>query len=72
MIRYVVSNLGPQTSQADQDKLVAALGKVKGLKDVALNLSRREITFSINGPEPKPRLLEEACTSAGFTLGNRM
>lgn len=72
MIRYVISNLGPQTSQAEQDKLVAALTKVKGIKDVALNLTRHEITFGIAGPEPKLRLLQEALAGTGFTLGNRM
>lgn len=72
MIRYVVSNLGPQTSQADQDKLIAAVAKVKGVKDVALNLARHEITFGIAGPEPKLRLLQEALQGTGFTLGARM
>lgn len=72
MIRYVVNNLGPSTSQADQDKLLAALGTVKGIRDIALTLPQHEITFSIAGPEPKARLLAEACTKAGFALGARM
>ncbi|MCC7507965.1 MAG: hypothetical protein IT464_01155 [Planctomycetes bacterium] len=72
MIRYVVSNLGAQTPQAEQDKLVAAVSQLKGVKDVALSLPRKEVTFSINGPEPKATLLEKACASAGFTLGARM
>jgi hypothetical protein len=46
--------------------------KVKGIKDIALTPARREITFGINGPEPKAKLLSEACASAGFTLGTRM
>lgn len=72
MIRYVVSNLGPQTSKSEQDQLIAAVSQVKGIKDVALALARHEVTFSISGPEPKLALLEKACASAGFTLGARM
>lgn len=72
MLRYVVSSLGPNTSQADQDKLVTALGTVKGIKDIALALDRHEITFGIAGPEPKVKVLEAACASAGFKLGARM
>lgn len=72
MIRYVVSNLSTSTSQAEQDKLVAAVSGIKGVKDVAVSLARKEVTFSINGPEPKKSLLEQACASAGFTLGTRM
>lgn len=72
MVRYVVTNLGPQTSVADQEKLVKALEKVKGIRDIALTLPAHEITFGIAGPEPKQRLLAEACASVGFTLGARM
>ena len=72
MVRYVVSNLGPETSQADKDKLLAALKTVKGIKDIALTPAAREITFGINGPEPKAKSLSAACQSAGFTLGARM
>lgn len=72
MIRYVVANLGPQTSQSEQEKLIASVSKLKGVKDVALSLPRHEVTFSITGPEPKKSLLEQACASAGFTLGARM
>ena len=72
MQRYVVSGLGPNTSQAEQDKLISAFGTVKGVKDIALALDRSEITFGISGAEPKPKLLEAACASAGFKLGRRM
>lgn len=72
MIRYVVANLGPQTSRSEQEKLIASVAQVKGVKDVALSLSMHEVTFSITGPEPKKSALEQACASAGFTLGARM
>jgi hypothetical protein len=72
VLRYVVSSLGLNTPQADQEKLVTALGTVKGVKDIALALDRHEITFGIAGPEPKAKLLEAACASAGFKLGRRM
>ncbi|MCB9895342.1 MAG: hypothetical protein H6839_12900 [Planctomycetes bacterium] len=72
MLRYVVSNLGPETPQANQDKLLAALKTIKGIKDIALVPARKEIAFGINGPEPKAKLLKEACATAGFTLGSRM
>lgn len=72
MLRYVVSNLGPETSQANQDKLVSALQSIKGIKDVALVPARKEITFGISGPEPKVKVLKEVCQQAGFTLGNRL
>jgi len=72
VLRYVVSNLGPETSQANQDKLIAAFQSVKGVKDVALVPARKEVTFGINGPEPKVKLLKEACQQAGFILGNRL
>ncbi|MCA8916895.1 MAG: hypothetical protein KDB90_15995 [Planctomycetes bacterium] len=72
MVRYVVSNLGPETTQENKDKLLAALKNVKGIKDIALTPAAKEITFGINGPEPKAKLLKEACETAGFTLGARM
>lgn len=72
MVRYGVSNLGTDTPQANQEKLLAALAKVSGIKDVTLNLARKEIAFGINGPEPKVKLLKEACAGAGFTLGSRL
>ena len=72
MVRYVVSNLGTNTPQTEQDKLLAALGRVKGIKDIELSLARKEITFGINGPEPRAKAVQEACASAGFTLGQRM
>lgn len=72
MQRYVVSDLGPQTTPEDQQKLLAALEEVQGIKDVAVVADKGEIQFGIVGAEPKPRLLKEACTSAGFALGTRM
>lgn len=72
VLRYIVSSLGPNTPQVEQDKLISALKTVKGLKDVGLALDRHEITFGIAGPEPKAKLLEAACASAGFKLGHRM
>lgn len=72
MLRYVVSNLGPETSKANQDKLVSALQSIKGIKDVALVPARKEITFGISGAEPRVKELKEACQQAGFTLGNRL
>ena len=72
VVRYVVSNLVSNTSQSDKDKLLAALKTVKGIKDVALTPAASEITFGINGPEPKVKSLREACENAGFTLGARM
>lgn len=72
MIRYVIPNLSPSTSAAEQEKLIAAFSQVKGVKDVAVAVARKEVTFSITGAEPRKSLLEEACKQAGFTLGNRM
>lgn len=72
MVRYTVTDLGPETPQPNQDKLVAALKSIPGVKDVSLTLKAHEITFGINGPEPKVKLLKEACSDAGFTLGQRM
>jgi hypothetical protein len=71
-VRYTVTNLGPETPQANQAKLIAALESIPGVKDVTLTLPKREITFGIKGPEPKVKLLKEACAGAGFTLGQRM
>jgi hypothetical protein len=72
VIRFVVSELSAQTPKAEQDKLVAAVGGVKGVKDVALSLPRKELTFSLVGAEPKVTLLKAAVASAGFTLGQKM
>lgn len=72
VLRYAVSNLGPETSQGNQEKLLAALRTVEGIKDISLTPAQKEITFNINGPEPKVKVLHAACATAGFTLGNRM
>ena len=71
MVRYTVTNLGPETPQANQEKLISALKTIPGVKDISLTLPRHEITFGIAGPEPKVKLLKEACAGAGFTLGQR-
>ena len=72
VVRYTVPNLGPETSKGEQEKLMSALKTVPGIKDIALTLKAHEITFGINGPEPKVKLLKEACDKAGFTLGARV
>jgi hypothetical protein len=72
VVRYTVTNLGPETPKGEQDKLLAALKTIPGVKDIALTLKAHEITFGIAGPEPKVKLLKEACDRAGFSLGQRM
>ena len=72
MIRFVVSELSAQTPKAEQDKLVAAVSGVKGVKDVALAGQRRELPSSPVRRAPKLHLLKAACASVGFTLGQKM
>lgn len=71
MLKYGIANLGPETPSENIEKLRVALAGVKGIKDIDVVPARREITFGITGPEPKLRLLTDACASVGFTLGSR-
>lgn len=72
MLRYVVTNLYDNTPEAEQRKLIAALEDVQGIKDIALDVHRKEVSFGIDGAEPKVNALRDACASAGFSLGIRM
>ena len=72
MLRYVVTDLQESTPQEKQQQLKAALEKVEGIRNVALDTTRKEVSFRIAGVEPKLKVLQEACTGAGFTLGIRM
>lgn len=72
MLRYVVTNLYEGTPEEDQHKLISALEDIEGIKDIALDVDRKEVSFRIKGAEPRVNALREACAGAGFTLGIRM
>jgi copper chaperone CopZ len=72
MLRYVVTDLYEDTPQDNRQKLIAALEDVEGIKDVALDVTLKEVRFGISGPEPKLAVLKQACADAGFSLGIRM
>jgi len=72
MVRYVVTDLLESTPQEKQQQLKAALEEIEGIGNVALDTTRKEVSFRIAGVEPKLKHLQEACTVAGFTLGMRM
>ena len=72
MLRYVVMNLYEDTPEAEQRKLISALEDIEGIKDIALDIERKEVHFNIDGAEPRVNALREACAGAGFSLGIRM
>ena len=72
MSRYKLSNMGRQTSESDKSKLVRALKKVLGIREVKVVAGRGEFSIDYSGIEPNINVLREACLSVGFQMDRKM